>query len=60
MDIRKIGIQALVGAILFTAISVILDGNYGQKTWMAKGLNGLLFGLVYALFLIVKEKFFKK
>ncbi len=60
MDIRKIGIQAIVGAILFTAISVVLEGSYGQEVWVEKGLSGILFGVVYALFSVIKVKYLKK
>ncbi len=60
MDIRKISIQAIVGAILFTVISVVLEGSYGQEVWVEKGLSGILFGVVYALFLVIKVKYLKK
>ena len=59
MGLKKVIIQACVGAILFTIISVILEGEYGQDVWVDKGLRGLLFGVVYAVFLVVKEKFIK-
>ena len=60
MDKRKIGIQAIVGAILFTAISVVLEGDYGQEVWLEKGFLGILFGVVYAIFLVIKVKYLKK
>ncbi len=60
MDIRKISIQAIVGAILFTVISVVLEGSYGQEVWVEKGLLGILFGVVYAIFLAIKVKYLKK
>ena len=59
MDFRKVAIQSFIGAIFFTIISVILEGEYTQEVWIEKGLNGLLFGLAYALILIIKEKFIK-
>lgn len=60
INIKRIAIQAIVGAILFTIISVILEGSYGQEIWTEKAMTGLLFGAVYAVFLVVKEKFLKK
>lgn len=60
MGIKKIAIQALVGAVLFTIISVILEGSYGDAVWMEKGLRGLLFGVVYGLFLVIKQQFIRK
>lgn len=59
MKIKKIGIQALVAVILFTIFSVILAGDYSQEMWIEKGLRGLVFGVIYFVFLILKEKFKK-
>ncbi len=60
MDFKKIVIQAFIGALLFTIISVILAGEYTQEVWIEKALRGLLFGAVYGVFLVVREKFIKK
>lgn len=60
MDLRKTAIQALVGAILFTVIMVILEKKYSQEIWLEKGMNGIVFGVLYGVFLIIKEKFIKK
>lgn len=60
MGLKKIVVQAAVGAILFVIISVILEGDYGQEVWLEKVMKGLLFGLVYGVFLVFKEKFIKK
>ncbi|MEP3211084.1 MAG: hypothetical protein ABJN95_17995 [Maribacter sp.] len=60
MDLRKIVIQAVVGSILFTIISVILDGSYGREIWIEKGIRGLVFGALYGVFLVLREKFIKK
>ncbi len=60
MNVKKIVVQALVGAILFTVVSVILDGNHTEEVWLEKGLRGLMFGVIYGIFLVVKEKFIKK
>lgn len=60
MGFKKVVIQAFIGAMLFTIISVILEGQYGQEVWTEKGLRGLLFGAVYGVFLVVKQKIIKK
>ncbi len=60
MDIKKVIAQAATGVVLFTIISVILQGEYGQDVWVEKGLRGLFFGVLYAVFLVIKEKFIKK
>lgn len=60
MDLKKVVIQAIVGAVLFTIILVILEKDYSQNVWYEKGVNGLIFAIFYGVFLIVREKFFKK
>lgn len=60
MNPQKLLAQVVVGMILFTVIAVILEGNYTQEIWLEKGKMALLFGLAYAVFLILKDKFIKK
>lgn len=57
--LRPIAIQAIAGAVLFTIISVVLEGSHGKEIWLEKGIKGLLFGAIYGIFLIVKDKFKK-
>jgi hypothetical protein len=52
-------IQALVGAVCFTIISVILEGTYTQEVWIEKGLRGLLFGGIYGVYIAVRGQFKK-
>lgn len=59
MELKKLVIQALVAMVLFTIVSVILAGDYSQEIWMEKGLRGLIFGVVYFVFLVLMEKFKK-
>ena len=60
MDIKKVVIQAFIGAMLFTIISVILAGEYTQEVWIEKSIRGLIFGAVYGVFLVIREKFIRK
>ncbi len=60
MEGKKLVVQSAVGAFLFTIIAVILEGSYGQEVWIEKGAKGLLFGVLYGVFLVVKEKLIKK
>ncbi len=59
MELKKLVIQAVVAMVLFTIVSVILAGDYSYEMWIAKGLRGLIFGVVYFVFLNLKEKFKK-
>lgn len=60
MNVRRLVIQVAVGMLLFTTIAVILEGNYSQEIWFEKGKTALLFGIAYAIFLILKARFRKK
>ena len=59
MELKKLVFQAFVAMVLFTIASVILAGDYSQEIWIEKGLRGLIFGVIYFVFLILKEKFKK-
>lgn len=56
----KIIVQSIFAAVLFIVISVILEKDYSQAVWLEKGVNGGIFAVCYALFLIVRQKFIKK
>ena len=58
--LKRIALEAGVGAFLFTVISVLLEGSYNLPIWLEKATRGLLFGTVYGIFLFVNEKFIKK
>lgn len=53
-------VQVLVGIVLFTLVSVVLEKDYSTDTWYEKGKTALLFGLAYAIFLLIKERLRKK
>jgi len=57
MDIKRLASQMVAAFLLFTIISVILEKEYTKETIFNKAVNGLIFGLVYGVFLWVREKF---
>lgn len=60
MNIKQLITKALIGALFFTLVTVILNGDYGQEAWIEKGSRGLIFGGIYVVYLVVKEQFIKK
>jgi hypothetical protein len=60
MNKKKIISQVIAGVILFTIISVVLEKDYSQAVWLEKFKTALLFGVLYAIFILIKEKFKKK
>ncbi len=57
MSGKRIGSQVIVAIILFIAISVILEGEYTQDVVFEKVKTALAFGVVYAVFVVAREKF---
>jgi len=60
MDIKKIVIQALVAVALFIIIALIIEGDFSQEMILEKTKNGVIFGVLYAVYLVVRNKFIKK
>ncbi|WP_149274879.1 hypothetical protein [Pareuzebyella sediminis] len=57
MDIKKLVSQVVAAFLLFTIISVILEKEYTKEVIFNKAVNGLIFGLIYGVFLWAQEKF---
>lgn len=57
MGAKKIAIQVFVAMILFIIVSLILEGDYTQEVIIAKAKTALLFGMAYAIFILVRTKF---
>ncbi|WP_149304065.1 hypothetical protein [Pareuzebyella sediminis] len=57
MDIKKLVSQMVAAFLLFTIISVILEKEYTKEVIFNKAVNGLIFGLIYGVFLWAREKF---
>lgn len=57
MKIKKYVIQALVAVALYVLISMILEGEYSTEILMREISEGLLFGILYGIFLAVRDKF---
>jgi len=60
MDIKKIGLQVLVAIALFVLIALIIEGDFSQEMVLEKARNGFIFGLLYAVYIVVREKYIKK
>ncbi|WP_273565994.1 hypothetical protein [Maribacter halichondriae] len=60
MSIKKVVIQALVAVTLFIIIALIIEGDFSQKMILEKTRNGVVFGLLYAVYIVVRDKFIKR
>lgn len=57
MRTKKYIIQALVAAALYVLISMILEGEYSNEIFMREITEGLVFGILYGIFLGVRDKY---
>ncbi|MFH6602203.1 hypothetical protein ACEZ3G_01850 [Maribacter algicola] len=60
MEAKKIVIQVLVAIVLFITIALIIEGDFGKEMVMEKSINGVVFGALYAIYVVVREKFIKR
>ncbi len=60
MGSTRLASQVIAGTILFTVISVVLEGTYTPEVWFEKVKLGLVFGLVYGMYLWARDRFTKK
>jgi len=57
MKIKKYIIQAVVAVALYVLISMILEGEYSNEILMREISEGLVFGVLYGVFLGVRDKY---
>ncbi len=60
MDIKKLISQVVAAILLFTIISVILEKEYTQEVILEKLQTGVIFGILYGVFVWAREKFKNK
>ncbi|MGB5555981.1 MAG: hypothetical protein WBM83_15100 [Flavobacteriaceae bacterium] len=60
MELKKLLIQVLVAIALYIIISLIIEGDYSQNMILEKARNGVVFGVLYAVYLVIRQKFIKK
>lgn len=60
MDRKKLLIQVVVAALLFWIIKLILERDMSTETMIREGKIALVFGIAYAVFLIIRDRFRKK
>lgn len=60
MNMKKVIIQVLVAIALFIIVALVIERDFSQEMILEKTRNGFIFGLAYALYIVVREKFIKK
>lgn len=60
MDTKRIVVQVLVAIVLFIIIALIIEGDFSREMIIEKSRNGIIFGVLYAIYIVVKEKFIKR
>jgi hypothetical protein len=59
MEKKKMITTIVVAIVLYTIISLILEKTFSKEVILAELFEGLIFGLVYALFLVIWNRFKK-
>ncbi|RLD23334.1 MAG: hypothetical protein DRI70_09555 [Bacteroidetes bacterium] len=57
---RKFVLQALAAVVLYVGISLILEKEYTNEIILSEVLEGLIFGLLYGIFIWFRERLKKK
>ncbi|WP_291870044.1 hypothetical protein [Maribacter sp.] len=57
MDIKKLAIQVLVAMVLFVVISLVIEGDYTQEMILSKGKSALIFGALYGVYVVLRDRF---
>ncbi|WP_299531967.1 hypothetical protein [Ulvibacterium sp.] len=60
MDRKRIIAQVIAAILLYTVISLILEKEYTQSIILRELGEGLVFGVIYGLFIWIREKWRKK
>ncbi len=57
---RKFILQALAAVVLYVVISLLLEKEYTNEIILSEVLEGLVFGLLYGVFIWFRERLKKK
>ncbi|EAR02072.1 hypothetical protein [Maribacter sp. HTCC2170] len=60
MSIKRLVLQVLAAVILYVGISLILEKEYTNDIILREILEGVVFGLLYGVFIWFREKFRNK
>ncbi|MCK5440685.1 MAG: hypothetical protein KAJ23_02215 [Maribacter sp.] len=60
MDKKKLAIQVLAAVLLYVVISLILEKEYTSPIIFNEVLEGLVFGLLYGVFIWFRDKWKNK
>ncbi len=57
---KRLVYQVIAAVILYVVISLILEKNYDKDIFLRELGEGLVFGLVYGIFIWVRDRYFRK
>jgi hypothetical protein len=60
MNQKRIIAQVIAAILLYTVISLILEKEYTQSVILRELGEGLIFGIIYGLFIWIREKWKNK
>jgi NhaP-type Na+/H+ or K+/H+ antiporter len=60
MDRKKLIVQVSIAMVLFVVISLVLEGSFTLDVLREKIIRGLIFGLIYGVFLWIRARWIHK
>lgn len=60
MERKRIIAQVVAAILLYTVVSLILEKEYSQPIILRELGEGLIFGIIYGLFIWIREKWRSK
>ncbi|MEZ2415132.1 hypothetical protein ACA086_09210 [Muriicola sp. E247] len=60
MKLRKYAIQIFVAMVLYIIVSLILEKDYSRDILIREAGEGFIFGILYGLYLFLRNRFRKK
>lgn len=60
MELRKYIVSMVIAMVFYVVISLILEGEFTKDLLIRESGEGLIFGILYGLYLFLRKQFIKK
>jgi|GEM_PF-1713411 len=60
MELRKYIVSMVIAMVFYVVISLILEGEFTKDLLIRESGEGLIFGILYGLYLFLRKRFIKK
>ena len=60
MGWKRLLVQAFAAFLLYVGISLILEQEFNNEILIREVKEGIVFGIIYAIFIWVRDKYFRR